>query len=65
MGLCPLQPPLGKGQGEACLGVAISCLAGKNQGTLAGCESMEAVLGVYPSSGLRRTREGGLLFPLS
>lgn len=42
MGFCPLQPPLGKGQGEACLALAISCLDEKNQDTSAGSEAMEA-----------------------
>lgn len=47
MGFCPLQPPLGKGQGEACLALAISCLDEKNQDTLAGSEAMEADPGGY------------------
>lgn len=48
MGLCPLQPPLGKGQGKVCFAMGISCLAGKNQGTLACSKATETAPGSTP-----------------
>lgn len=63
MGFCPLQPPLGKGQGEACLALTISCLDEKNQDTLAGSEAMDADPVGTSILWSKGTRKGGLLPP--